>query len=707
MGETPNREPEQRLASALAPQPVPGSPPASTGARLASLLAIAALAVAIPWAAHRHLRHVLDVELEPALGALLGTTVDVGGLTVSLTGTLRLEDVAVGGTLEADAIEAAVSLPTLLAGRLDADEVLLERPRLQVWMRTDGSSNLSRLLAHAASHRLPRGRAQASSRRQLRRIVVTSGDLVIDVPGRGRVALAGLELHPHQGGVRLLARAADVELTAGTLRAHGQLGRIGADIELRRARLTRFLAVGGALELKSGEATTHLREVQVATGLGAEPGVRLAARAGSRGRVELAVYPGASPRAELVAEQAPLRMIAGWLPRWLLVGNATASGTATLRMVDDELRFRGSADVQNVLLEHPRLAPEPVPLTARVHARGAVLTEAGERALELDEVAIERSGVRLEAALHATWRGAAAMPARATMTVVVPKTDCMALLTAIPVALRPELAGLELEGQFSGRVALRFDRQAPEATELDAAIDTEACRVAREADAGDPASLRTTFSFQPQRGPRRHISPGDDAYVSLGRLPEHVWQAFVAAEDGRFFAHHGFDLHQIERSLAVNIAAGSLVRGGSTISQQLVKNVFLSTDRSLARKLAEAVLTWRVEARLEKRLILERYLNVIELGPQLHGLRDGARAWLGKEPKQLSAREAAFLAALTPAPRTLSAHLQNTGGVDGHMNHRIDIVLRAMRRDGYLNSDALAAALRDRVRLVPQALPRP
>jgi membrane peptidoglycan carboxypeptidase len=168
-------------------------------------------------------------------------------------------------------------------------------------------------------------------------------------------------------------------------------------------------------------------------------------------------------------------------------------------------------------------------------------------------------------------------------------------------------------------------------------------------------------------------------------MPSFVPGAFIAAEDGRYGQHHGFDLDQIARSLEVDLREGRFARGGSTISQQLIKNALLTRRRTLARKLQEAVLTWRLEARLDKPTILARYLNVIELGPEVWGIAAAARYWFGKPAVQLTVREAAFLAALTPEPVRMARRIATTGGLDPLSAERVDVVMRAMRRAGVID----------------------
>jgi membrane peptidoglycan carboxypeptidase len=200
------------------------------------------------------------------------------------------------------------------------------------------------------------------------------------------------------------------------------------------------------------------------------------------------------------------------------------------------------------------------------------------------------------------------------------------------------------------------------------------------------------------------VGPDEEAYFPLKRLPWHVTGAFASAEDGRFFEHHGFDEIAIARSLEVDLRDRRLARGGSTISQQLVKNAFLTHRRSLDRKIQEAVLTWRLESRLDKKQILERYFNVIELGPHIFGLRAAAAHWFGVSPRELTIKQAAFLAALTAEPTSMSRRVRRHGGLDPDSAARVDLILRGMARDGYISRDELESARERSLHFSPTAL---
>jgi len=140
-------------------------------------------------------------------------------------------------------------------------------------------------------------------------------------------------------------------------------------------------------------------------------------------------------------------------------------------------------------------------------------------------------------------------------------------------------------------------------------------------------------------------------WIPYERISPHLVRAVLAGEDPRFFVHRGFDWTQIREALKENIEEGEIVRGASTITQQLAKNLFLSTARHPIRKLHEAVITVELELIVGKRRILELYLNVIEWGDGLYGAEAAARHYFGRSAAHLSPEQAAFLAAIIPNPR--------------------------------------------------------
>ena len=176
--------------------------------------------------------------------------------------------------------------------------------------------------------------------------------------------------------------------------------------------------------------------------------------------------------------------------------------------------------------------------------------------------------------------------------------------------------------------------------------------------------------------------------VRLEALPAYVPEAFLAVEDHRFFEHKGVDLRAIARALGENLEAQRVVQGGSTITQQLVKTLFLKPDRTVRRKVQEARLAWAIERSVPKEEILEIYLNRVFFGEQAYGIDAAARRYFGKRATQLTLQEAALLAALPKAPSRLAPDENRRGAYE-----RMRVVLIRMAEVGFITPAERDAAI--------------
>jgi penicillin-binding protein 1A len=343
-----------------------------------------------------------------------------------------------------------------------------------------------------------------------------------------------------------------------------------------------------------------------------------------------------------------------------------------------------------LVARHAVLAASAVPIEGRLRGEATWEPESreGHASFVATSAALELHG-ELEVALA---QGNHVRSGR--LFLELPELACADAFAALPVPLRERLDGLVLDGRIGGKIELGFDATGTSPAVFDVALDNR-CRVVEDAPAAAVDRLQGAYVHTLPGGATRTLAASDPGFVAIARLPAHVLDAFVAGEDARFFVHHGFDAEQLRRSFEVDMQSGRVERGGSTISQQLVKNLFLTRERTLSRKLLEALLTWRLESRLSKRRILEAYLNVIELGEHVYGIEAGARRWFGKPAAQLDVAEAAFLAALTPAPQSSSRRIAAAGKLDPETRGRVDAVLRSMWRNRFIDAARLNAAMRE------------
>ena len=181
-----------------------------------------------------------------------------------------------------------------------------------------------------------------------------------------------------------------------------------------------------------------------------------------------------------------------------------------------------------------------------------------------------------------------------------------------------------------------------------------------------------------RRAVQSHVR--EDSYVTLDKIPPLLRDAIIAVEDKRFYTHHGFDPEGIARASLVSLQYGQIEEGASTITQQLVKNLFLSHEQTFGRKAEEILLAMDMEANYSKDEILELYLNTIYFGSNFYGIEDAAHGYFNKDPRELDLAEAAMLAGLPNAPSLYSPY------VDFLMaKKRQFIVLDAMTRYGCIS----------------------
>ncbi|MGZ3408232.1 MAG: biosynthetic peptidoglycan transglycosylase, partial [Polyangia bacterium] len=364
----------------------------------------------------------------------------------------------------------------------------------------------------------------------------------------------------------------------------------------------------------------------------ARPGVTATARVDSDG----------------VAGQAKLEKLAiGELlaAHGLSLGAATASGTIGFGVEDGDARATVRLDLDGVTLDSAAVARRAVgPLGARVD---------GELGWQGGTAIARGLGVQI-GKTRLVVDGSLVPGGEFDLTATLPELACADLLASLPHVLVPHLDGLLVDGAIGGRVQVSGDAEDAAALVLDVA-GSNGCRARADAPLADAGSLvradAPALVHHTVDGRPLPLGPTNPSWRALASLPTPVVRAFLVAEDGRFFQHHGFDVDRIGHALAVDLDAGRFDRGASTITQQVAKNLWLGGERTFGRKIEEAVLAWRLEQVLDKRRILELYLNLVELGPGVYGIQDAAEKYFGKLPDELSSDEAAQLAALLPAPR--------------------------------------------------------
>jgi penicillin-binding protein 1A len=348
--------------------------------------------------------------------------------------------------------------------------------------------------------------------------------------------------------------------------------------------------------------------------------------------------------------------------------------------------------VAGLSLAWPRLDPDPVtPLD--VGASGAWRWDPRTKTFAIDGGKLVVNGGTLGVRASLTLGDTRTVD----VDLSIVQLDLQKTIDSLPKTLQPPPEAPRVEGDLGAE--LSFGGPLGDLDDIEirrADIDLKGLRQAAKHEAvADFLSHPFRYTPRDDEGPHRsfEVGPANPRYVPYSALPSYVPRAVIASEDAGFFGHHGFDFDEIKDSLARDLETGEAVRGGSTLTQQMVKNLFLSRSKTLSRKIREALITLQVEATLPKWRILEIYLNTIEWGPDVYGIGDASWRWFGVPATRLTPKEAAFLATVIPNPKRFWHLYLERGSVTPRWEERVDRLVDRMHEFGYLDDAAWQEAL--------------
>jgi hypothetical protein len=365
----------------------------------------------------------------------------------------------------------------------------------------------------------------------------------------------------------------------------------------------------------------------------------------------------------------------------------------------------GSVGVRGVTIDSEKIARAPLEGIA-FDVSGRFVVNAPAR-----EVALEQGRARV-GEVETGWSGSLAwrrgVPA-VRFAVAGSHTPCQALIEALPPPLRAELPGLEFAGSVDFHLLLDIDFADLRSTVFDVQASSR-CRVVAANASVQMSRLRGTFRHRVVmpggRVETAETGPGSPDWTPLAEISPYLVSAVVTTEDARFFQHSGVSFEDLRVAIVRDLRQGRFAYGGSTIDMQVVKNVFLDREKTLARKIQELILTWWMNQALTKQQIMELYLNVIEYGPGIYGVRAAAMRFFGRTPADLSPLEAVYLAKLLPQP-VQRYGMYRAGQVPAGWRRRLDRILGIMFRRGDLDDAEYQAALRDEIRFHREGEPLP
>jgi hypothetical protein len=322
------------------------------------------------------------------------------------------------------------------------------------------------------------------------------------------------------------------------------------------------------------------------------------------------------------------------------------------------LQLNGSLAVGGLTINHPRIAAEDVNLE---NAALDYVLNIGADYFELDP----STRVRFNKLSFHPYFKLKTRPTR-QLTMKLGKTRFKAddLFSSLPAGLFSKLAGIQTSGELTYEFDFFIDFAHPELLTLQSDLEKSEFKIKRFGRV-DFTAVNAPFlytAYEKDQALRSFmIGPENPDFRSLDQIAPFLKNAILISEDGAFFGHKGFLLGPFKESIAANIKEKRFVRGASTISMQLVKNLYLKRQKTIARKIEEMIITWLIEENrlVAKERMYEIYLNIIEWGPMVYGAQDAARFYFAKDVAELTLAEAIFMASIIPRPKKFMYSFDN------------------------------------------------
>ncbi len=360
---------------------------------------------------------------------------------------------------------------------------------------------------------------------------------------------------------------------------------------------------------------------------------------------------------------------------------------------NDEAGIKGSIAFKGLRVFHEKIAADTVNLQ-KLGLDYQLNFETG--AIELDSATTVTFN---DLDFHPYFKYRPGPPGQLSLRINKPWFPARDLFSSLPEGLFTTLKGLETSGELSYYLDFFVDLSMPDSLRFDMELKRQQFRVLSYGR-GDLLKLDSSFlytAFEDDQPVRTfQVGPENPNFRKISQISPFLQYAVMTSEDGGFYLHRGFLPEAFRDAIIADIKEGRFVRGGSTISMQLVKNVFLSRNKTVARKMEEALIVWLVENQqlYSKDRMYEVYLNIIEWGPLIYGANEASRFYFNKDASKLNLAEAIFMASVIPRPKWFKYNFDETGHLRASMADYYRLVSAKMLSKGWISTQ-------DADRLVP------
>jgi hypothetical protein len=348
-----------------------------------------------------------------------------------------------------------------------------------------------------------------------------------------------------------------------------------------------------------------------------------------------------------------------------------------------ELHIDGFASIANLMVNHPKIASKDVVIkNAKFDFRFLL----GSDFVSIDSSStVEFNKIKF----HPYLAYETEEDTIYKLKVAIPKMKAQDFIVSLPDGLFSHFQGMEAEGNFEYKLDFMFNKNKPNTLIFDSNLKKENLKITKYGEA-NLNKLNGEFVYRAiiNNVPQRSIlvGPSNPNYTPLDQISPYLQKCVLTSEDPSFFSHRGFINEAFKQSILKNIRTKKFSRGASTISMQLIKNVFLTREKTASRKLEEILLVYILENNriASKERMLEVYFNIIEWGPNVYGIGEASQFYFQKRPADLTLKECLFLATIVPKPKKFMWQFDNEGNLKSFANQQQKFLRNLMLRRGIL-----------------------
>lgn len=346
-----------------------------------------------------------------------------------------------------------------------------------------------------------------------------------------------------------------------------------------------------------------------------------------------------------------------------------------------KLSISGNWHIHNLLIKHPKLAQKEVVISsAAIDCKMLI----GENFIAIDSSSVASLG---EIKIHPFVKYTIAPQKIYELKINTEKTVAQKFLNSFPQGLFESLEGIKVAGNLAYHLNFYLDSKDPWHCKFDSKLSRDNFKILQYGNVNFQ-KINSSFIYTAFEGGNAVksmiVGPESFGFTPYAQISDYIKNALLTSEDPLFFSHRGFYEEAFRQSIATNFVAGRFKRGGSTISMQLVKNIFLNRNKTVARKLEEVLIVWMIEnGRLvDKQRMFEVYLNIIEWGPNVYGITEASRFYFDKFPSELNLGESIFLASIVPKPKRFKNSFLTNAELKPYMHKYFKLIGGLMVRRG-------------------------